>query len=203
MPKRNHEPRFHAPTLAIATRERGYVRGHETYDLIVRAALSLLIEQGERAMSMRRIAAECGMKLGNVTYYFPTREDLMRSLLEAVVQSYESEFDLILNDEGASPEQQLADLCTLILGDIRTKQTTRLFPELWALANHDTFVAECINDLYARARVSLDLAVAAIMEGLTIFAGYEKPFEPHMPELIEIAIQGFIDRAKSLKDLPP
>ena len=221
MPYRSREPRFHMSNLAITERDRGYVRGHETYDLILRAALSLLIEQGYRAMSMRRIAAECGMKLGNVTYYFPTREELMRALLDAVIQSYQSEFDSIMGDEGASPEQRLADLCRLILEDIRSKQTTRLFPELWALANHDMFAAECVNDLYARARVSLDLAVAAInpglsparremlvlwisasMEGLTVFAGYEKPFEPRMPELIEISIQGFIDLAKSLTDSP-
>ena len=219
MPHRNLKPRFHVPDLAIPEREGGYMRGHETYDAILRAALSLMIEQGFRAMSMRRIAAECGMKLGNLTYYFPTREDLVRALFEAVIRSYEIEFDTILHEEEATPEQRLADLCTLILDDIRSKKTTRFFPELWSLANYDPFIAERVNDLYARARVALDSAVADInpglsparremlvlwisasMEGLTVFAGYEKPFEPRMPELTRIAIQGFTDLAKSMRD---
>jgi AcrR family transcriptional regulator len=221
MPHRILKPRFHVPDLAIPEREGGYVRGHETYELILRSALSLMIEQGFRAMSMRRVAAECGMKLGNLTYYFPTREDLVRALFEAVIHSYEIEFDTILHEEEATPEQRLTDLCTLLLEDIRTKKTTRFFPELWALANHDPFVADRVNDLYARARVALDSAVAEInpglsparremlvlwisasMEGLTVFAGFEKPFEPRMPELAQIAIQGFIDLAKSLGEVP-
>lgn len=53
--------------LALPQREGGYSKGHETRELILRTALSVLIEEGYRAMSMRRVAAECGMKFGNLT----------------------------------------------------------------------------------------------------------------------------------------
>jgi AcrR family transcriptional regulator len=197
--------------LAISEREGGYAKGHEARELILRSALGIMIEEGYRAMSMRRVAAACGMKLGNLTYYFPTREDLVRELFDAVIHSYEIEFDAIIHDPSLSPERRLGEVCALILEDIRTKKTTHFFPELWALSNHDTFVFDRVHHLYARARQSLNeivaemrpdlpaetrqalaLFISASMEGLTVFAGYEKPFEPQMPLLTEISVEAFV-----------
>jgi AcrR family transcriptional regulator len=203
--------------LAFPQREGGYVRGHETRELILHAALGILVEQGYRAMSMRRIAAACDMRLGNLTYHFPCREDLVRALLDAVISAYEVEFERIVHMPGLPPEVRLAAICRLVLEDIRTKKTTRVFPELWALSNHDPFVLERVQELYARARLPLleiiaemrpdlstdqreDLAlfISASMEGLTIFAGFEKPFEPRMPGLEAIAIDGFVEMVRRM-----
>lgn len=197
--------------LAFAPREGGYVKGHETREQILHAALRLLVEEGYRAMSMRRVAAECGMKLGNLTYHFASREDLVRDLLDAVIRSYEVEFDEITSDSELEPAARLAIYCELVLEDIRTKKTTRVFPELWALSNHDPFVLERVQDLYRRARAPLaaiiadmrpDLAdddrqalalfISVSMEGTTPFIGYEKPFEPIAPTLERIAVQSFV-----------
>lgn len=214
---RGKTPKFSVPDLHIRTREGGYARGREGHETILRAALNLLVEQGYRAMSMRRVAAACGMKLGNLTYYFPTKEDLVRELLDAVITSYEIEFDAIIHEEGSSPEQRLEEICTLILEDIRTKKTTRFFPELWALSNYDPFVFDRAHELYARARApllaiveeinptlsteqreTLALFISASMEGLTVFAGHEKPFESRMPWLERIAAKSFVQLVRSI-----
>jgi AcrR family transcriptional regulator len=198
--------------LLMPEREGGYAKGYETRELILRTALHILIEEGYRAMSMRRVAAACGMKLGNLTYHYHTREDLVRELLTAVISSYRGEFDAIVRAPDVPPEQRLARLCGLILDDIGTKKTTRLFPELWALANHDAFVYERVHELYAQARAPLieivaemrpdlleqdrlDLAlfISASMEGLTVFAGYQMPFAGRLPAVEVIAIRSFID----------
>lgn len=198
--------------LAFPAREGGYAKGHETREQILIAALHLLVEEGYRAMSMRRVAAACDMKLGNLTYHFPTREELVQELLEAIIRAYEIEFDAIVHIADETAEERMAELCGLILEDIRTKKTTRVFPELWALSNHDPFVLERVQELYARARaplieiiaemrpdldeqnrVDLALFISASMEGMTVFAGYEKPFESRMGQLETIAIQSFIE----------
>ena len=114
--------------LAFPPREGGYAKGHETRELILRAALGILVEEGYRAMSMRRVAAACDMKLGNLTYHFPTREDLVRELLDAVISSYEVEFEKIVHMPGIPPEERLAEICGLVLEDIRNRKTTRFFP---------------------------------------------------------------------------
>lgn len=156
------------------------------------------------------------VRLGNLTYHFASREDLVRELLDAVIRAYEIEFAAIVHMPGTPPEERLAEVCGLLLEDIRTKKTTRVFPELWALANHDPFVLERVQEAYARARAPLidmiaemcpdlpneqcqDLAlfISASMEGMTVFAGYEKPFEARMPAIEAIAIKSFLDLVRN------
>lgn len=202
--------------LAFPEREGGYTKGHATREQILHAALVILIKEGYLALSMRRVAAACDMKLGNLTYHFPMREDLVRELLDAVIRAYEIEFEELAHMPGVPPEDRLAEICGLVLEDITTQKTTRLFPELWALANHDKFVFDRVQELYARARAplieiiremrpeldatsieALALFISASMEGLTIFAGHEKPFKTRMPFYERIAIQSFIEIVRS------
>jgi len=52
---------------------------------------------------------------------------------------------------------------------------------------------EMRSDLALQDRNDLSLFISASMEGMTVFAGHEKPFEPRMPTLAEIAIRSFIN----------
>lgn len=209
---------FIVPDLKITPREGGYARGQDGVEQILKAALALLVEQGSKALTLRQIAARSGMNVGNLNYYFRSKEDLIRELLNAVISSYQDSFDAIMHEAGASPEARLEKLVALILRDITTKKTTRFFPELWAMANHDPFVQDRMEDLYSQARVSLNELIAQInpelpederetlalfisgsMEGLTVFAGYEKPWRPRMPMLEMIAKRAFVHLAQSLR----
>ncbi len=210
-------PKF-VTDLIMPEREGGYLKGQETRELILRTALSILIEEGYRAMSMRRVAAACDMKFGNLTYHYRTREELVRALFEAVIASYEVEFDAITHVPDLPPEERLQRVCLLILDDIRSKKTTRFFPELWALSNHDPFVFDRVQDLYVRARAPLlaiitemrpdltpeeceivALFISGSMEGMTIFAGHDKPFEPRMPEIERIAVRSFCNLVRTIQ----
>jgi AcrR family transcriptional regulator len=208
----------HSPDLVVPERTTGYVKGRETRELILRTALAILIEEGWHAMSMRRVAGECGMKLGNLTYHYRTREDLARELLDAVISGYEREFDAIVYRPGLSPEQRLERYCRFVLDDIPTKKTTRFFPEVWALSNHDPFIHDRMHELYARARAplhdiiaamrpdldagvrdTLALVISSAIEGTTMFAGYEKPFVGRMDQIRHIAITGFVDLVRNYR----
>lgn len=210
-------PRF-VPDLKFNARDGGYARGQEGYELILRAALDLMIEHGYKALSFRRIAEASGMKVGHISYYFPTKEELARVLFDAVISSYQTEFDKLVHEPGITPEQRLEDLIVLILADITTKKTTHFFMELWALSNHDPFVFDRVHELYCRARLPLNniiaeinpalseteremltLFISASMEGMTVFAGHEKPFRNRMPILERIAIQSFVRLVRDIK----
>lgn len=204
--------------LVMPDRVAGYTKGHETREAILRKALAILIDEGWQAMSMRRVAAACGIKFGNLTYHYRTREDLVRELLDAVISSYEREFDAIVHQDGLTGEQRLERYCRLVLDDIPSKKTTRFFPELWALSNHDPFVHDRMHELYARARAPLEdiievmrpdlpqeeretlaLFISFSMEGSTVFAGYDKPFAARMGLIKQMAIKGFVDLVKNWK----
>lgn len=209
---------FIVPDLKITPRTGGYARGQDGFEHILRSALALLVNHGSAALTLRRIATESGMNVGNLNYYFRSKEELIRELLNAVISSYEESFDEIVHEAGATAEARLENLVMLILEDITTKKTTRFFPELWAMANHDPFVYDRMNELYDRARVSLNeligeinpalpederkilaLFISASMEGMTMFAGYEKPWRAQMPMLEIIARRSFIQLVSTLR----
>jgi AcrR family transcriptional regulator len=65
----------------MATRRstRGEARGSE----LVALARSVLVEEGLDRFVLRDIAARAGMTVGNLQYYFPTRDDLLTSVVRA------------------------------------------------------------------------------------------------------------------------
>jgi AcrR family transcriptional regulator len=54
----------------------------EKKNLIRKAALPLFNESGIEGASMRDIAAKMGMHVGNITYYYPTKDDIILDLVQ-------------------------------------------------------------------------------------------------------------------------
>jgi len=63
-------------------------RGTETRDRLVDTALRLFREDGYQATTMRRIATEAGVSLGNAYYYFASKDDLVHELYLAVQREH-------------------------------------------------------------------------------------------------------------------
>jgi AcrR family transcriptional regulator len=49
---------------------------------ILDAALALMSEQGSAGASMRQLAAACGLNVATIYHYFPSKADLLRSVME-------------------------------------------------------------------------------------------------------------------------
>jgi AcrR family transcriptional regulator len=49
---------------------------------ILDAALTLVSELGSAGMSMRRLAAACGLNVATIYHYFPSKADLLQALIE-------------------------------------------------------------------------------------------------------------------------
>ena len=58
---------------------RGSARGEQTRQLIVDTALRLFRERGYEATTMRSIATEAGVSVGNAYYYFPSKQHLVQA----------------------------------------------------------------------------------------------------------------------------
>jgi len=200
-----------------------YTRGTETVEAILKAALEVLIEEGAGAFTIRRIAAACGMKVGNVSYHFPRKEMLIQVLLDNIVATYNAKVELHVRS-GLPAEERLRALIVMCLEDIRSKRTTHLFTELWALGNHNDFVADRVRAFYDRIHTvigehvrelnpalsseqaeTLALFFSASMEGTTPFLGHEKPWADRMPAVIGISTMFFVHLAKTIRpeDIAP
>ncbi len=205
-------------TMALGLRPGTYARGTETVDAILKAAHDVLIEEGASAFTIRRIAAASGMKVGNVSYHFPRKEMLIKIMLDELLESYDKLLESEVRQPGVSPEERLRLMIVLCLDDIAGKRTTRLFTELWALANHNAFIADRVRAFYQKVQDfigeavtalnpalspdqvhTLALYISASMEGSTPFLGFEKPWAAKMPQFTALAADALVMLAKSIK----
>lgn len=77
-------------------------KGHSTRDRILNETLTLLQEQWYDGVSLREVAKRCEIKLGNLQYYFATREALFYALVERQAdQDNETIAQLLENAESA------------------------------------------------------------------------------------------------------
>jgi len=197
--------------MASGARPGTYARGTETVGVILKAAHDVLIEEGASAFTIRRIASASGMKVGNVSYHFPRKEMLIKIMLDELLDSYDKLLESEVRQPAISPEDRLRLIVKLCLDDIAGKRTTRLFTELWALANHNPFVADRVRAFYQRVHDfigevvtelnpalspdqvhTLALYISASMEGTTPFLGFEKPWAVKMPQITGIAAEAMV-----------
>ena len=81
--------------------------GGRTEAAVREAAVNLIARYGYEAMSMRQLAAEVGVQAAALYRYFPTKEDLlftlMREHMEGLCEAWEH-----IRPTGADPAEQLA-----------------------------------------------------------------------------------------------
>ena len=203
--------------LLMPVRPGTYTRGTETVDAILTAARNVLIDEGAAAFTIRRIAAACGMKVGNVSYHFPRKETLIQVLLDELLENYDKLLETRVRKPELSPAERLRMIIVICLEDIAGKRTTRLFTELWALANQNEFVADRTRAFYQKVHDfigeyvtvlnpalsayevhTVSLYISAAMEGSTPFMGFEKPWAGKMPAFIAIASTSLVTLAKTI-----
>ena len=112
------------------------------------AAELVLIRDGYHALSTRRVAAECGVSLGHLTYYFPAKDELLRAMISAVMARYGERMRIASAAAEARTREDLRALLDWLLCDTVTKETSGLFRELWVLAKHDAVAARAVLQFY-------------------------------------------------------
>jgi len=194
-----------------------YAAGIDAVEQILNAAFDVLIDEGYPGLSLRKIAERCDMKVGNLSYYFPTKDLLITKLLDRALLEFRETSDLIHGDPNLSAEEKLRKLLLFWVEDMQSKRSTNLYTELWAMANHDPFVARRLFEFYGRGleRVSrLILALnprlsesegqvvaaylSSAMEGIMIFAGHNRPWAKNMPQMATLSVLGMISLIKSV-----
>ena len=80
---------------------------NETKNAIIRVAIEMFLERGFTNTSVRAIAAELGISTGNITFYFPSKEHLLRVLVEMLCDSQWS----MLEQQADEEETALIAFC--------------------------------------------------------------------------------------------
>lgn len=173
----------------------GTRKGRDRARRILETAVEVFLEQGYANFTVRAVAEAADISIGNLNYYFPRKSNLLQAMVEHVIDGYLEAFDRQRRRDPGNPQAQLERIIDFWIDDLATARTTRFFPELWALANHDLEAARLMRQVYECARAVLvdilgearpDLSAAdlqiitvlmsATLEGLTLFAGHRKPW---------------------------
>src|SRR5215470_18187795 len=101
--------------------------GNDTAARIVLAARELLMNEGYAQFSMRTVAARAGLHLANVQYYYKTREDLVKALLDDTGARYRASYDELLARAPADRVARFKAIIEFNLKDIATSATRRYF----------------------------------------------------------------------------
>jgi AcrR family transcriptional regulator len=193
-----------------------YVTGQESVEQILRAAENVLVEKGHAALTLRRISEECGLKVGNLSYYFPTKNQLVMALIDSLMDIYQgglAQTDREIRD-AADAEALLTELMFFWMRDNETYRTSRIFIELWSMANNDPQIREAVNRMYVRGHArfrrllhvinpalsedemaAISVFAISLLEGLMVFANKERPAAAHMPLLAGHAVSAVLQVA--------
>ena len=212
----------HSPVAASGPAQKlrvgtaAYPAGQATVRRILEGARRLLIEEGHKGMTMRRVAKAAGISPGNLSYYYRTRSDLLEDLLEDVISGYIEQFERLRDEVHDNPDEQFRQVIGYVYDDLASRSTTLFFPELWVLANRDDWTAQQMEKMYAKYRAVLEevialvnprigqtraadlaLLISASIEGHTVFIGHGRPHRARGPQLRNVLIEHFLHLIKA------
>ena len=125
-------------------------KGRKRISEIMEACKTVLIDRGYTQFSLRNIASEAGIHLSNLQYYFHTREELIKGLIDYNTRSYFQKYTKLFATHPTAPYPRFLAVIDYLIEDIRDPLTRRFFIQFWALLDASGAHTErLLNDMYA------------------------------------------------------
>ena len=90
---------------------------------ILDAALALMSEQGSAGASMRQLAAACGLNVATIYHYFPSKADILRSVMEERRYGERLGVEVPELDPTIPPRERLVRLLAWLWSNARGEET--------------------------------------------------------------------------------
>jgi len=110
--------------------------------IILEAGLAILREQGLAGLTQPRIAARTGLRQSHLTYYYPTRADLVAAVARLAIETQLAAVKSLL--QGVSTAQEGAEK---IAGVVVRHESTRVFAALNQAADQEAGVRAVFGEL--------------------------------------------------------
>jgi AcrR family transcriptional regulator len=126
-----------------------------SYDLIVDAAQAVVLEMGAAHMTLDAVAAKAGISKGGLLYHFPTKEALLRAMLNRRVQRLEK----VRKEKRAEfPDGPTREIKAYVLSLLaRDRKTERISAGLLASAAYNPRLLEPLRSDYKKVLTELTL----------------------------------------------
>lgn len=138
---------MHSDSPAAEDKRAFTTKGATTRDRIIAAARSMLLERGYDGLVLRELAESLDIKLGNLQYYFTTREALALHVLER-----EGTRDVELVEEQRRTSEPI-DAFRMVVRDMADRyrgDSGRLLSMITSLAQHHASFLTLYRDSYAK-----------------------------------------------------
>ena len=166
---------------------------------ILAAARKILETESYAEFTLRKIAERTGLRLASLQYHFRTKEELLRALLEDTLARYEERLTILLSQTQTTPKARFLKAIDWLIHDGQKEEVAHFFAQLLALATHEPYGAEVVDQIYVRyqqglatlmeplnprlkpaVRMQRAALLASMIDGVSIFRGPNKPRHKNM-----------------------
>lgn len=140
------------------TMSKGKARERE----ILAAARGIFLEKGYESLTLRNVALRVGISMGNLQYYFRTKEDVEREVLREAGDLEIRECIEQFEGFSGAAEQRFKALVAFLLARIGTVDTRGLHLQGWALAMHANHAEDRMEWLYRSRCAVIARAIEAV-----------------------------------------
>jgi len=140
--------------------------GDERRQELVQAAYSLIAERGFEGLRTREVAARAGVNIATLHYYFATKEDLIRSVVDSIEQQFAEQNARITLQGATAREQMHAELRHALEIKRDRPELQIVLHELFLRSLHDVTVREIFSGMDTGwHRTIMAIISAGIAEG--------------------------------------
>lgn len=125
---------------------------------ILTAANEILLTVGFSALTQQAVAARAGVRQSHLTYYFPTRNDLLRGTAQFGVEA----MFLPMAENAVPGELAVEDLRQLLMPEKNDRQWFRLMTGLAAASEEDESIRQWMREFDARILEKLKASFALV-----------------------------------------
>lgn len=144
----------------VAAKPRSPVRPDVRSDLLG-AAHQLWCEHGVQALTQQRVAASAGVRQSHLTYYFPTRNDLLRAVVQDAMVALLELLELAPPESAARPAN-LARLRNVMMDRFLDRAGSRLWLALAVACEEDLTLRPWLTKFNADVRRRLHRVFANV-----------------------------------------
>src|SRR3979411_136950 len=148
-------------------RERLTDKGNSTVTRILEEAKNILVKDRFLGLSFRAIAKRTGTTVGNIGYYYGTKDDLMVGLAEYIFDKWELRLQREMPPAITDKRETFRYLIRSMIDQNKQRKTMFLLLEMWAMANRSQAVSKMMDTFYGRLRNSIDGMIADLNPGMT------------------------------------
>lgn len=118
----------------------------DTKRTILNTAINIIQRDGYAALTMRRLATDCDIKLASLQYHFSTWDVLIEAIATHILKEYASHWN---GDSEAFKSISLPMFVDFILSDIERQESSRLWPQLRAWGLVEPRMKGMLTDIYS------------------------------------------------------